>query len=122
MAYINDLAFDAAISYLITNGNRLHICSQEPTVVGTLYSLGNKASITLGAAGGGTPSGRKTTVPAITDGTVTGNGTATHWAIINTAATILVATGQLSASQVVANGNTFTLGAFDLTITDAVNA
>ena len=122
MAYINDLAFDAAVGYLITNGNRLHICSQEPTLVGTLYSLGNKSSITLGAAGAGTPSGRKTTVPAITDGSVTGNGTATHWAIINTGATILVATGQLSASQVVASGNTFTLGAFDITITDAVNA
>lgn len=122
MAYINDLAFDAAIGYMITNGNRLHICSQEPTVVGTLYSLGNKSSITLGAAGGGTPSGRKTTVPAITDGTVTGTGTATHWAIINTAATILVATGQLSASQAVTNGNTFTLAAYDITVTDAVNA
>ena len=122
MAKINDLAFDAAIGYLITNGNRLHICSQEPTLVGTLYSLGNKVSITLGAAGDGTPSGRKTTVPAISDGTVTGNGTATHWAIINTAGTILVATGQLSASQAVTSGNTFTLAAFDITVIDAVNA
>ncbi len=58
MAYINDLAFDAGIAYLITNGNRLHVCSQEPTSVGTLYSLGNKASITMGTAGDGTPSGR----------------------------------------------------------------
>jgi hypothetical protein len=122
MASVNPNAYDAAIAYLITNGNRLHICSQEPTVVGTLYSLGNKSSITLGAAGAGTPSGRKTTVPAITDGAVTGNGTATHWAIINTGATILVATGQLNASQVVSSGNVFTLAAFDITLLDAVNA
>jgi len=122
MSYINDAAFDAAIAYLITNGNRLHICSQEPTVVGTLYSLGNKASITLGAAGDGTPSGRKTTVPAISDGAGTGNGTATHYAIINTAGTILVATGQLVSSQVVTSGNAFTLDAFDITVIDAVNA
>jgi hypothetical protein len=44
MAYINDLARDAFIGWLITNGNKLHICSQEPTVVGSLYSLGNKAA------------------------------------------------------------------------------
>ena len=100
----------------------MHICSQEPTVVGTLYSLGNKASIALGAAGAGTPSGRKTTVPAITDGTVTGNGTATHWALIDAGATVLVATGQLNASQVVSSGNVFTLAAFDITLLDAVNA
>jgi hypothetical protein len=121
MARIASAAYDAAISYMISNGNILHICSAEPTVPGTLNSLGNKA-VTLGAAGAGTPSGRKTTVPAITDGSVTGNGTASHWAIVNTGATILVATGQLSASQVVAAGNTFTLAAFDITLLDAVNA
>lgn len=121
MAKIIDAAFDAAIGYMITNGNILHICSSEPTLVGTLNSLGNKA-VTLGAAGDGTPSGRKTTVPAITDGTVTGNGTATHWAIINTGATILVATGSLNESQAVTSGNAFTLAAFDITIIDAVDA
>jgi len=120
MAYINDLAFDAGIAYLITNGNRLHVCSQEPTSVGTLYSLGNKASITMGTAGDGTPSGRKTTVPAITDGTSTGNGMATHYAIVNTAGTILVATGAVASPQTITSGNPFTLAAFDLTITDAV--
>lgn len=121
MAYVNDLAFDAAIGYLISNATVLHICSAEPTVVGTLNSLGNKTGLTLGAAGAGTSSGRKTTVPAITDGTVTGNGTATHWALIDAGATVLVATGQLDASQVVTSGNVFTLDAFDITILDATS-
>jgi len=122
MAFVNDNAYDAAIGYLITNGTVLHICSAEPVSVGALNSLGNKTGLTLGAAGAGSPSGRKTTVPAITDGTVTGNGTAAYWALINAGATVLVATGELSASQVVSSGNVFTLAAFDITLLDAVNA
>jgi len=124
MAFINDNAFDAALNYIITNGTRLHICSAEPTSAAQAVSLslGNKASITPGAVQNGAVSGRRTTIPAITDGAVTANGTATHWALINGAtATILAASGSLSASQVVASGNTFTLDAFDITIPDAVS-
>jgi hypothetical protein len=51
---------------------------------------------------------------------VTGTGTATHWAITKTTGSTLMATGPLSASQGVTSGNTFTLGAFDITIPDAV--
>lgn len=118
MAYINDLAFDAAIGYLVTNGTRLHICSAEPSSAANAVSLslGNKATITLGSATDRTPTGRKTVVPAISDGSVTATGTATHWAIINSGATILSATGALSASQSVTSGNTFTLAAFDLSL------
>jgi hypothetical protein len=122
MAYINDLAFDAAIGYLVTNGTRLHICSSEPASAAAAItaSLGNKATIALGAATDRTPNGRKTVVPAITDGSVTANGTATHYAIINAGGTILSATGLLSASQVVTSGNTFTLASFDIGFPDAV--
>lgn len=125
MAYMNDNAYDAALNYVITNGTRLHICSAEPTSAAQAISLslGNKASITLGAVANGATSGRRTTVPAITDGVITGNGTATHWALINGATgTILAAANLLSASQVVVSGNTFTLDAFDITVPDAISA
>jgi hypothetical protein len=59
------------------------------------------------------------TIAAITDGIVTATGTATHWAITDTANSRLLATGSLSASQVVTNGNMFTLGAFDIGIPGA---
>ncbi|MDI6770104.1 MAG: hypothetical protein QMD04_10585, partial [Anaerolineales bacterium] len=62
------------------------------------------------------PSGRKVTVPSISDGAVTATGTATHYAVVDTANSRLLATGALSASQVVTNGNTFTLTAFDIGI------
>jgi hypothetical protein len=122
MAYINDLSFDAALNYIVTNGTRLHICSSEPASAAAAItaSLGNKATITIGSPTDRTPTGRKVVVPAITDGSVTANGTATHYAIINIAGSILVATGQLSSSQSVTSGNTFTLAAFDIGFPDAV--
>lgn len=120
MPYVNDEALDAALAVAPGAATRLDICSQEPTTrteAITTYSLGNKTSPSVGAAGNGTPNGRKRTVAAITDGTVTVTGTATHWAL--TDGTRLLATAPLSASQSVTSGNTFTLGAFDVRIPDA---
>jgi hypothetical protein len=123
MAYINDYVFDLALGYINTGGNRLDICSQEPTTYAqaiTTYSLGNKTGISVGAPTDASPNGRKVVVSAITDGSVTGTATASHWAVVDTGNSRLIATGQLAASQAVTAGNTFTLAAFDIGITDAV--
>lgn len=119
MPSITDDALDAALAVAPGAATRLDICSQEPTSraeATTTYSLGNKTSPTIGAAGDATPNGRKRTVGAVTDGTVTSSGTATHWAL--TDSTRLLATSTLSASQVVTSGNTFTLTAFDIRMPD----
>jgi len=121
MALINDYYFDLALAG-INDGNRLDICSQEPTTYAqaiTTYSLGNKTSLVIGAPTDRTPNGRKVVVPAISDGAVTGTATATHWAIVDTGNSRLIATGLLSASQAVTSGNTFTLATFDIGIADA---
>lgn len=123
MAYINDYVLDLALAYLDTSGNRLDICSQEPTTYAaatSTYTLGNKTSLSIGSPADRSPNGRKVTVAAISDGTVSGSGTVTHWAISDTSGSRLIATGSLSASQAVTNGNTFTLAAFDIGIPDAV--
>lgn len=122
MAFISDYVFDLALAYLDTSGNRLDICSLEPVTFASAtstHTLGNKTSLTIGAPADRTPTGRKVTVAAITDGSVTGNGTASHWAISDTGSSRLIATGLLSSSQVVAAGNVFTLAAFDVGIADA---
>lgn len=123
MAYINDAAFDAALNYIVTNGTRFELCSAEPANYAGIaaVALGNKTSLSIGSPANGAVSGRRVTVAAITNGTVTATGTATHWAIHNGSNT-LVASGSLSASQVVTSGNTFTNSAFDITIPDAVSA
>jgi hypothetical protein len=120
--FINDRVFDNGLTVLDTEANRLDICNAEPAsyaAATTTNSLGNKTSLSIGTPGDGSPNGRKVTVAAITDGTVTATGTATHWAIVDTVNSRLLATGALSASQAVTSGNVFTLGAFDIRIPDA---
>lgn len=120
MAYLNDEALDQGLDWVDTNGTRIDICSQAPTTyteATSTYSLGNKTGLNTGATQNGDSSGRKVVVPAITDGTVTATGTATHWALTNGSDT-LIAWQTLSSSQAVTSGNTFTLGAIDITIPD----
>lgn len=122
MPFLNDRVMDFGLNVLDTEANRLDICSTEPATYAAATStntLGNKTSLAVGSPGDGTPNGRKVTVPAITDGVVTGTGTATHWAITDTVNSRLLATGALSASQGVTSGNVFVLAAFDIRIPDA---
>lgn len=121
MATLGDRVFDNGLTVLDTEANRLDICSQEPTDytgATTTFTLGNKTTPTIGAPADRTGGGREVTVSAITDGSVTADGTATHWAISDTGNSRLLATGSLSASQAVTNGNTFTLAAFTIGIPD----
>jgi hypothetical protein len=118
MALITDNAFDAALSYISTNGTELHILSQAPASfadVGT-YTLGNAVPSYTGPANGDA-SGRKITVDAISSGSVTGDGTASHVAITDGVGE-LIAWQALASSQAVTNGNTFSLTAFDIELPD----
>ena len=106
MATLNDRVFDNGLTVLDTEGNRVDICSQEPTTYAaatSTYTLGNETSISVSAPANATPNGRKVTLAAITGASVTGTGTAT---------------GSLSASQAVTSGNTFSLTASDIRIPD----
>ena len=121
MATLGDRVFDAGLTALDTEANRLDICSQEPatfTEATVTYTLGNKTSLSVGAPADRTGGGREVEVAAITDGEVTDTDTATHWAITDTVNSRLLATGALSASQAVTDGNTFTLAAFKIGIPD----
>lgn len=120
MAFIADAVFDSGLSYAQTNGTRLDICSSEPATYAAATStntLGND-TVATGAPENGAVDGRRVQVGAITSGSVTGTGTATHWALTN-GTDELIATGSLSASQAVTSGNTFTLDAISITLRDA---
>jgi hypothetical protein len=122
MPFIADVAFDSGLSYLDTNGTRLDICSQAPTsysqatTAGT-YSLGN-ATVNTGAPQDGVTDGRRVIVPAVTNGSVTNSGTASHWALTN-GSNALLAWGTITTPQSVTAGNTWTLDAISITIRDA---
>jgi hypothetical protein len=113
-AILADAMLDAGLAYL-TNTTVLHLCSDLPANYAGVasVSLAHKDTPTIGAAEAAT-GGRKRVVAAISDGTVDGDGTATHFALVS--GSVLIAAGPLNASQAVATGNGFTLTAFDITL------
>ena len=121
MATLNDRVFDNGLTVLDTEANRIDICSTEPTTYAeatSTYTLGNSTSLSIGAPADRSGGGREVTVAAISDGSVTATGTAAYYAIVDTLNSRLLATGSLSASQVVTSGNTFTLTSVTVGIPD----
>lgn len=120
-AFLNDRVLDNGLSVLDTEANRLDICSAQPTTYAeatSTYSLGNKTSLAIGSPQDNGSNGRKVVVPAITDGTITATGTCTHFAIVDTVNSRLLAAGPVAASQAVTNPGTFTASTFDIYIPD----
>ena len=121
MALLDNTVFDSGLSVLDTLADILYICSTAPTTyteASATYALGSKAGPTVSAPADAPGGGRMVTVSAITDGTVTATGTAAYWALCDVSETRLLAAGDLSASQGVTSGNTFTLTEFTITIPD----
>jgi hypothetical protein len=125
MPFLNDRVFDNGLTVLDTEANRLDICSSEPTTytqATATNTLGNAVGVDypgIGAPSAGSPNGRQVTFNAVTNGSITATGTATHYAITDTGNSRLLATGALSASQAVTNGNTFTTSSFTIRIPQA---
>lgn len=121
MATLDNRVFDNGLTVLDTEANKLLITSQEAasfTEANATYALGDTTSLSIAAPSDRTGGGREVVAAAISDGSVTGNGTATHYAVVDTVNSRLLATGSLTASQVVSSGNTFSLGSFTIGIPD----
>jgi hypothetical protein len=121
MAFLADKVFDEGLNILDQDANAIHVTSQEATTyteATSTYTLGSSTSLSIGAPADRTGGGRKVTVAAITDGSISGTGTVTHYAIVDTTNSVLLATAALTASQSVTSGNTFTLATFDIGIPD----
>lgn len=121
-----DWVLDNGLAGLKSNATHIYICSQAPTTyteATSTYALGNKnfgaGSVFPGSIAAGSPNGRKLTTAAVTDGSVTGNGTAARWAIVDSVNSRLLLDNDLSSSQVVASGNIFSLPGFDFRIPGA---
>ena len=121
MASLNNRVFDNGLTVLDTEANKILITSQEATTYtegNSTYALGNSTSLSIGAPQDRTGGGREVVVAAVSDGSVTGSGTATHYAIVDTVNSRLLVTGSLTTSQAVTTGNTFSLGSFTIGIPD----
>lgn len=121
MASLNDRILDFGLSVLDTEANAVYITSAEATTytqATSTYALGNATSITVGAPQDRTGGGREVVVSAVTGGTVTTSGTATHYAIVDTVNSRLLATNTLNNPQAVVAGNSFSLAAISVGIPD----
>lgn len=125
MPFIADRVLDLGLNVLDVEANALHICNLEPTTFASATTTNSLGSATggaftgIGAPAAGSPNGRQVTVSAITAGTVSTTGTASHYAIVDTVNSRLLATGALSATQAVTSGNSFSLTSFTIRLAGA---
>ena len=124
MASLANIVFDSGLSQLSSAGGlteNLYITSAEATTYTeafTTFKLGTKAAPTIAAPSDRGGGGREVVASASTDGTVNTTGTATHYALTDDSATLLLAAGSLTAPQAVTATNTFTLTSFAIGIPD----
>lgn len=118
----NPWVLDNGLAQLKALATHIYICSQEPTTYAeatSTYALGNQSFGAGNAITGPvdrTPNGRKVTTAAVTAGTVTGPGSATRYAVVDSVNSRLLVDNDLAAAQTVAAGNNFSLPAFDFGI------
>lgn len=119
--FLNDNVLDNGLAALKSACDRIYINNAEPatfTAATSTNALGSKnfgaGNVFPGAIAAGSPSGRKLTTAAVTDGTVTANGTASHFSGVTSGSSRLDFANNLSASQVVTAGNTWAMGGVDV--------
>jgi len=117
---IRSSSLDLVLADIRTNTDRIYLCSQAPTTfteASATYDVGYKASPTINAPEAGSGSQRKIVCAAITDGVVnSGGGTATHYALVNQAGSVLLAVHALAASKALVDTDPWTCAAFDAVI------
>jgi len=118
----NAWALNNGLIALQQQATHIYICSAEPAdynAATVTLALGNKnfgAGNAITGPTARTPNGSKVTTVAVTDGTVTGTGTAARWAIVDSVNSRLLVDNDLAASQAVTSGNIWSLPAFDFGI------
>jgi hypothetical protein len=117
---VGDYALDNGLNAIKTYADKIYLCSQDPlsfTDATSTYALGNNnfgVGNVFSAPAPASPNGRQITSNPVSSGTVTGTGTATKWAVVDSVNSRLLANGSLAAGQAVSAGNTFTLASFNI--------
>lgn len=112
MTFVNNKIYDDGLNTVVNDTTHLYICSQEPstyTEAVSTYALGVKATPTVTGPSDRTGGGRVVTIAAITDGTCTEDGTATHYAVVDSTNSRLLFSTTLSTSATVQDTLVFTL-------------
>lgn len=123
--FVHDDMLDAFLSAIADNCKNITVCNAQPTTHtegATTFKLADVVT-TEGVGGGdfslanGDTNGRKLTVAQQADVPVDTSGTATHVALLDTDNSKLLAVTTCT-SQALTSGNTVTIPAFDIEISD----
>ena len=124
MAAMHDRIFQDGLNIVDTEVTHLRLlsASRDDLIFSSVagVTLGTKVTPAVVAATDRGAGGMKITISAITDGTVSGTGTATHFVLTDDDTSDVLVAGAISASQVVTSGNIFTLTEFTVGIPDPV--
>lgn len=90
---VNSAVLDLALNDVKTNGNKMVVCSSQPTTYAEANATYMLANVTMASGdytlAAGDTSGRKVTTASKTGITISNSGTATHVAIIDTVNSVL---------------------------------
>jgi len=117
---VHDDVLDTALNYIANNANRISVCSTQPTTytqATSTYKLAMSTSPTFTGPANGDTSGRKLTVDQEASINVDASGTAQHVALSDSANSKLLYVTTCT-SQVLTQGNTVTIPAWDIEIAD----
>jgi len=126
--FVHDDVMDALLKYMADNGDKLFVCSAQPTTyteASATYMLAQH-NMTVGHGNGdytvenAAPSGRKLTVTEQSGISITNTGTANCVAICDSANAKVLWVTTLAANQSLTSGNTVTVPTFSDAIADPV--
>lgn len=120
MATIADAVLDAALTYIVTNAERLVMCSSEPADYAGVASvtLGVKSAPTFTGPADRSGGGRQITIDAVTDGTSSAAGDPTHWALVDDTSSVLLVTGAETSANTLNESGEWSCGAIEIGIPD----
>jgi hypothetical protein len=101
MTYVDNRVYDNGLTVLTNETTHLYICSQEAATyeeATSTYVLGVKESPTISSPSDRSGGGRKVTISAITDGTCTEDGVATHYSLVDSTNNRLLISKTLTSS------------------------
>ncbi len=120
-AILSSRVLDLGLEVLNLEANRIYLCSAEPTTYGeatAVYALGFNDFGVGGVFSNVTNAapGRKVSSAPVFSGTVLANGEVTHWAVVDSVNTRLLARGPVAVPGSVSVGVGFSLLGFDITM------
>lgn len=121
-SFIGDRIFDEGLNSFNAECDLLTLVTTVPTnytEARTTYQIATKSAPTISTATDKSGGGREVTVSAITSGgIVNANGTASHWTLLDTANSRLLAYGELDSLLILTTAYSFTLTEFTIGIPD----